>query len=350
MKLQDTLLKELTEAMGVSGREDDVRKIILDAIREHVDDIQIDTMGNILATKKGTGKQNMRVLVAAHMDEVGFMVTGFESNGTLKFKSIGGVDSRILPAQRVFVGKKRIPGVIDWKPIHLSGRDKSVKKIDDLRIDIGASGKNGVQSKVKVGDRVIFASETIELTDTVLRGKAFDDRAGCAELIELCKGEPFPFDLIAAFTVQEEVGLRGASVLGEAVEPDAAIVLETTACHEIPQDEDEPDVTTVTKLGHGPAITYMDRRTIAHPGLLKHFTETAESEGIPHQFRSPQYAGGTDAGAIHISAAGIPAITVSLPCRYLHSPYSIISLEDFENALRLLRQALMTLTPAKLER
>ncbi len=350
MKLQDTMLKELADAAGVSGAEDEVRKLIWDAIKDHVSDLRVDAMGNILAVKKGTGQSDLRVLVAAHMDEVGFMITGIDSNGMLEIRAVGGIDNRILPAMRVRVGKKKIAGVIPWKPIHLGFSEKSVKKIKDFRIDIGANSKKAAEGKVKIGDRAIFDSETIELSETIVRGKAFDDRAGCAELVELCRGEPFPFDLLIAFTVQEEVGLRGASVLGESLQPDAAIVLETTACHETPQDEDEPDVTTVTKLGHGPVISYMDRTSIAHPGLLQHFIATAESAGIPHQFRSPQYAGGTDAGKIHISVAGIPSLIVSLPCRYLHTPYLLLNLEDFANRLKLVRRALMELQPEHLER
>jgi endoglucanase len=350
MKLQDTMLKELTDAAGVSGAEGEVRKIILNAIKDHVTDIRIDTLGSILAVKKGTGKSDLRVLVCAHMDEVGFMITGFESDGTLKFSAVGGIDSRILPALRVEVGKDRIAGVIPWKPIHFSWREKTVKKIDSFRIDIGASSKSSAEGKVKLGDRAVFATKTIELSDTVIRGKAFDDRAGCAELIELCKGAPLPFDLLVAFTVQEEVGLRGAKVLGESLQPDAAIVLETTACHETPQDNDESDVTTVTKMGHGPVINVMDRASFGHPGLRDHFVNVAEKSGIPYQFRSPQYAGGTDAGAIHTSIAGIPSLTVSLPGRYIHSPNSILNLEDFSNGVTLIRQALMELTPTILER
>ncbi len=350
MKLQDTLLKELSEAAGVSGAEDEVRKLILDAIQDHVADIRVDTMGNILAVKKGTGASDLRVLVAAHMDEIGMMVTGIDNDGMLQIRAVGGIDSRILPAIQVQVGKKKIPGVILWKPIHLGARERTVKKIEELRVDIGAANKSAAEGRVKLGDRVIFASEVAELSDTVIRGKAFDDRAGCAELVELCRGESFPFDVLVAFTVQEEVGLRGASVLGESLQPDAAIVLEATACHETPQDDDEPDQTTVTKLGHGPVLNYMDRRSFAHPGLLEHFITTAETMEIPLQFRSPQFAGGTDAGAIHISVAGIPAITMSLPSRYIHTPHSILNLDDFTSGVKLLRHALMELKPEHLER
>ncbi len=350
MALQDTMLKQLSEAAGVSGAEDEVRQLIYDTIKDHVTDLRVDTMGNLLAVKKGTGKSSLKVMVAAHMDEVGFMVTGVDGEGLIKFASVGGIDPRILPALRVHVGKDRTPGVITWKPIHLSYKEKDVKKADSFRIDIGADNKGAAEGKAKLGDRITFASQTIALTDNIVRGKAFDDRAGCAELIELIKGDPFPFDLLVAFTVQEEIGLRGAKVATQALNPDVAIVLETTAAHEVPQNEDEPDITTVTKLGHGPVITYMDKASIAHPGLRKAFVRVAGQLGIPHQFRSPQYAGGTDAGAIQTSMAGVATITISLPCRYLHSPYLILDLNDFQNAVKLVRATLMQLSPSDLER
>lgn len=349
MKLHETHLKELADAVGVSGREDEVRKLIYAAIKEHVEDARVDAMGNLLAVKKGTGASNLRVLVAAHMDEVGFMVTGFESNGMLQVRPVGGIDNRILPALRVQVGKDKLPGFFTWKPIHMN-RGDTVQKIDSMYIDIGATSKSAAQGKVTLGDRVAFLSETVELTDTVIRGKAFDDRTGCAELIELIKGEPFPFDLLVAFTVQEEVGLRGASVLGEALKPDAAIILECTACHEVPQHEDMPDMTTVTRMGAGPVLSVMDARTIAHPGLRDHFIATAEKHAIPYQFRSPQYAGGTDAGSIHLSIGGVPSISVSVPGRYLHTPNLIMSMDDFSNVVALVRQALLSLEPVILER
>lgn len=348
MKLSDTLLKPLADAAGVSGAEDEVRRLIVEAITPYVEELRIDSMGNVLAVKRGTGQSNMRVLVAAHMDEVGFMVVGFDSNGMLQVKPVGGVDNRILPALRVNVGTKKLPGVFCWKPIHLN-RGDDVVEIDNMRIDIGTTSKSAAQGKVKLGDRVVFATETIEMNDVVVRGKAFDDRAGCAELIELIKGDPFPFDLLVAFTVQEEVGLRGAAVLGEALRPDAAIVLECTACHEVPQDLAKADQTTVTKMGHGPVISYMDRSSIAHLGLRRHFTQTAEANNIPHQFRSPQFAGGTDAGIIHQSISGIPSQTISLPGRYLHTPHIMMSMEDFSNGVKLVRTALQTLTPDVLE-
>jgi endoglucanase len=343
------MLKELSEAIGVSGDEGAVRDLIIGAIEGHVDEFRVDAVGNLIAFKRGTGAQPLVGLVAAHMDEVGFMVTGHDSSGFLILESIGGIDDKILPGLRVLVGNKKKHGVFLWKPIH-KGRDQAIVNLSNMRVDIGAASKDSASSAAPIGTHVAFDSQYIELSETTVRGKAFDDRAGCAELVELCQGDALPFDLYAAFTVQEEVGLRGASVLVESIRPDFALILEATACHETPQDPDEPDMTTVTKLGQGPAITYMDRSSIAHPGLLKHFTSTAQQEGIPHQFRSPQFAGGTDAGSIHISGAGVPAMGISLPCRYLHGPNSIISLQDYDHTVQLVRAALTRITPSHLER
>jgi len=343
------LLKELSEAIGVSGDEGAVRALIHNAIKDHVDDITIDGMGNLIAFKKGTGEQPLTAVVAAHMDEVGFMVTGHTGDGMLLVESIGGIDAKILPAMRVLVGKDKLYGVFMWKPIHLSN-SQDIVPLDKMQIDIGASSKDAAAGAAPIGTRVAFDSRYIELSDTVVRGKAFDDRAGCSELVDLCQGDPLPFDMYAAFTVQEEVGLRGAKVVAASTNPDFAIILEATACHEVPQDPHKPDQTTVTKLGQGTVISYMDRTSIAHPGLLKHFQAVAKDAGLPYQFRSSQFAGGTDAGSIHISQAGIPSIGFSLPCRYLHSPHTIISLEDYKNTVALVRAGLERITPDVLER
>jgi putative aminopeptidase FrvX len=342
------LLRELSEAVGISGDEGEVRDLILKHIRDHVEDILIDAMGNVLAVKRGTGQVDLRVMAAAHMDEVGMTVMGFDSDGTIRFAAIGGLDHRILPGTRVLVGPDKIPGVIMWPPIHLNTKKETVS-IDHLRIDIGASSKEAAQKDVERGDLIAFDSPLVELGPTV-RGKAFDDRAGCASLIRLIQGDPFPFNLLAAFTVQEEVGLRGARVAAQRWRPDMAFVLETTACHDLPQDPDEPDQTTITRLGHGPAITVADRTTISDPRLVQYLVRVAEREGIPCQFRSPLHAGGTDAGAIHKTGIGVPSVTVANPCRYLHGPNLIMSLDDWENQTNLLRAAWLSLDSAALER
>ena len=342
------LLRELADAVGISGEEEPVRALILTHIRDYVEDIRIDPMGNLLAVKRGTGAVDLRVMAAAHMDEVGMMVMGFDGDGTIRFGAVGGLDARILPGTRVLVGPDKVPGVIQWVPVHLN-KDENTVPIERLRIDIGASSRESAQKAAERGDPIAFDSRLVELGPTV-RGKALDDRAGCVSLIKLVQGDPFPFDLHIAFTVQEEVGLRGAKVAAQRIRPDVAFVLETTACHDLPQDPDEPDQTTITHMGAGPAITVVDRSMISDPRLVRHLVSVGEREGIPHQFRSPIHAGGTDAGAIHKTGAGVPSVVVATPCRYLHGPHSIMNLADWENQAHLLRAAWQALTAAVLSR
>ncbi|MCK4316805.1 MAG: M42 family peptidase, partial [Anaerolineae bacterium] len=213
------ILKELSEAVGVSGNEGDVRAIVLDAVREHVDEVEVDTLGNVLAFKRGTGRQRMRVMLAAHMDEVGLMVVGYDNDGFLRVRSVGGIDPRLLPGTLLQVGSERIPGVIGIKPIHLLEKEEGEKvpKLQDLVVDVGAKSRDEAKKLAPLGTYATFATRFRELGPTV-SGKAFDDRAGCAVLVELLRGERFRFDLHAAFTVQEEVGLRGARVAAYAIE------------------------------------------------------------------------------------------------------------------------------------
>jgi endoglucanase len=335
------ILKELSDAFGVSGNEDDVRSIVLDAVRDHVDEVRVDTMGNILAVKRGTDQDPMRVMLAAHMDEIGLMVVGHDDNGFLKVRSVGGIDPRLLPGTLFVVGPERIPGVIGVKPVHLlqSGEAKKVAKIEDLVLDVGAQSKDEAEKLAPLGAYATFATRFRELESTV-SGKAFDDRAGCAVLVELLRGEPFAFDLHAAFTVQEEVGLRGARVAAFSIDPDCAIALEGTIADEIPK---EKDVSPTTRLGKGPAITVMDRSFIADRRLVQLLIRTAEEQDIPYQIKQPGL-GGTDAGAIHLAREGVPSATVAVPSRYIHSPVALLSLDDFDNTVRLMRESLSRLT------
>lgn len=341
------MLKQLSEAVGVSGDEGAVRVIIKEAIADHVDEMWVDNLGNLLAIKRGTGAVELRVLLDAHMDEVGMMITGIESDGTLRFKPVGGLDDRVMLGKTVVVGPKQLPGVIGGKPIHLleSGEHDLVVRVKEMRIDIGAANKDAATGKVKIGDRATFATEFVDLGPTMM-GKAFDDRVGCAVIIDLLQGDPFPFDLLVAFTVQEEVGVRGASVAAYRLEPDIAFALEGTLCDDLPKED---DVSPVTELGKGPALSVMDRRTIADPRLVSFLASTAEKHGIPFQFRQVT-GGGTDAGAIHLSRSGVPSAGISLPCRYIHAPAAICSKVDFENTIRLMRAALNDLTPAVIAR
>jgi len=335
------ILKELSEALGVSGNEGGARAVILDAIREHVDEVRVDALGNVLAFKRGTGRDRLRVMLSAHMDEIGLMVIGHDSDGFLRVDAVGGIDPRLLPGTAVKVGPERTPGVIGVKPIHLVKGEEGEKvlQIEDLVVDIGARNKDEAKKLAPLGTHIAFATRFRELGPTV-SGKAFDDRAGCAVLVELVRGERFRCDLHAAFTVQEEVGLRGAQVAAYAIAPDCAFALEGTVADDIPKDR---DTSPTSELGKGPAITVMDRSFIADRRLLRLLTGTAEALGIPYQFKQPG-VGGTDSGAIHQTRQGVPSATVAVPCRYIHSPVSILSLDDFDNTVRLMRESLARLT------
>jgi putative aminopeptidase FrvX len=338
------LLEELSNAFGPSGHEQEVRRVLARALRDQVDNLQIDALGNLIAFKQGTGPEpRLKVMVDAHTDEVGFMVTRIEKNGTLGFRAVGGIDDRLLLAKHVVVGERRIPGVIMAPPVHLTKPDqrKKVIKIDKLVIDIGASSEDEASSLVQMGDYAAFATRFEALGEgglRVVKGKAFDDRAGCAVAAALAEGT-YAVDLYLSFDSQEEVGLRGARVAAFRIEPDVAFALEGTVCDDTPKKE---DVSPTTRLGQGPAITIMDRSFVADRRLIQLLTSTAEAHGIPYQFKQPG-VGGTDAGAIHLSRAGVPAAAVSVPCRYIHGPASLLSLDDFDHAVALMRASLQAL-------
>ncbi len=333
------LLKELSEAFGVSGHEDDVRQRILEAIKDLIDEHRVDALGNLIALKRGTGQAQRKVMVAAHMDEVGLMIVHVEKEGSLRFRPVGGIDPRVLLAKKVLIGTDRVPGVIGVKPIHLLERKamQQVVQVQELSIDIGASDEEEAKRLVKVGDYAVFDVPFVELGGAwrTVKGKALDDRAGCAVLIELLR-QKYPFDLYATFTVQEEVGLRGARVAAYSVAPDLAFALEGTICDDLPKDK---DVSPTTRLGAGPAITVMDRSVIADRRLVQLLVDSAEQNGIPYQFKQPG-VGGTDAGAIHLSREGVPSTAVAVPARYIHAPVGVLSQNDLDNTLRLMQQAL----------
>jgi tetrahedral aminopeptidase len=335
-------LKALSEAFGPSGNEQGVRQIVLKAISDKVDECHVDHLGNVIAVQRGTGNPGFKVMVAAHMDEVGFMITHIDDAGMLHFAKVGGIDDRVLPAKVLRIGKARIPGVICIKPVHLIQPEERSKTVsyDQLVIDIGAGSKAEAEKLVQKGDYAAFDIAFEEL-DKLVKGKAFDDRAGCAVLIALVERGPYPFDLYPVFTTMEEVGLRGARVAGFSVMPDVGFVLEGTICDDSPKDQ---DVSPTTEVGKGPAISVMDRSVIADRRLVRLVVETAEAEGIPYQFKQPGM-GGTDAGAIHLAKTGVPTLPVSVPSRYIHSPVSMLSKSDFEHTVALMAASLRRLTP-----
>lgn len=335
------LLKNLTEAVGVSGEEKEVRRLIRDLIADHVDEWHVDPMGNLIALKKGTGAVNLRVMVDAHMDEVGLIVTDYDSNGTLKFSGVGGFDDRALLGKVVQVGPKKITGVIGARPIHLlnASQRNSVVKMDDMRIDIGAKNKDAATGKVSIGDRAAFVTEYEELGPTAI-GKSFDNRAGCAALVELLRERPYPFDLIATFTVQEEVGLRGATTAAYGVQPDVALILECTPAYDLPNKN---DVSPNVALGEGPSIYVMDSGTVQDPRLVSLITQTAADNNIPFQIRRPG-GGGTNTSVIQRVRGAIPAATIAVPGRYAHTPTMMINLDDYANVVKLAKATLLNLT------
>ena len=341
------LLEKLSNAFGPSGSEDEVRRLLARALRDKVDHLQTDALGNLIAFKQGIGPEpRMKVMVDAHTDEVSLMITRIEKSGLLGFRALGGADSRLLLAKGVIVGEKRLPGVITAPPIHLTKPEqrKTLPKIDQLVVDIGASSEDEAKKLVKIGEAAVFDTRFEVLDEEGLRtvkGKAFDDRMGCAAAAALAEGE-YAVDLYLSFSSQEEVGLRGARVAAYRIEPDLAFALEGTICDDMPKKQ---DVSPTTELGKGPAISIMDRSFVADQRLVRLLVDQAEALGIPYQFKQPG-TGSTDAGVIHLSRAGVPSVAVSVPSRYIHSPVSVASLNDYDHTVALMKAALSALPGA----
>jgi len=345
---QFKLLEKLCNAMSVSGDEGEVRRIVLEEVRPFADEVKVDALGSVLVLKKaenkGVGKKPLRVLLDAHMDEVGFMIVNDDENGFYQFEIVGGIDERHLVGKQVIVGKDHAIGVIGAKPIHLTTAEERKLTInaDAMRIDLGPEGK------AKVGDRATFATKFKRVGPSIM-SKSIDDRIGVAILIELLKHTPKNIELCLSFSVQEEIGLRGAKVAAHFFEPDLAIAVDSTPARDLPDYEGRENYTYNTKLGLGPAIYMANSSTMDDPRLVRFLAEIAEKEKIQYQFRQPG-GGGTNAGAIQQSRAGVPVVSVSVPHRYTHTPISVTRVEDWKNALNLLHSALKKMTPALLNR
>ena len=333
------LLEKLCNVLAVSGDEAEVRKIVLEEVEANADEVKVDALGNVLVTRRGRGRNRVRVMLDAHMDEVGFMIVDEEGEGLYRFEIVGGIDLRYLVGKQVVVGRERTPGVLGAKPIHLMNGDEYTRKVplDAVRIDLGPSGK------AKIGDRAGFATRFRRAGPSIM-AKSLDNRLGVATLIELLKQPLSNIDLCAAFSVQEEIGLRGAKVAAQYFKPDLAIAIDSTPANDLPMHDGSENASYNTKLGLGPAIYVADGSTVHDPRLVRFLRETAEAEGIPYQIRQPG-GGGTDSGAIQRSLAGIPTVSVSVPHRYTHSPVSLARLDDWKHTLELLRVALKKITP-----
>lgn len=326
------MLAELSNLRGVSGNEESVRHYILDKLSGARVNTTLDTMGNLLVRK---GKNSARpIMLSAHMDEVGLMVVTIEKNGLLKFKPVGGIDSRVLVGKRVRIGKDGLPGVIGGKPVHLQKKKEQDKpfEADSLYIDAGFINGDEAGKYVAVGEYASFDAECVAFGDGFYRGKAFDDRAGCLILIKLLLEEN-DLSFNAAFTVQEEVGTRGAAVAAYTLNPQVAMVVEATAAGDTPDTEKEASGTV---LGDGPAISLMDRTIIVSRKLRDEIAAVAEKASLPYQYR--RFTGaGTEGGAIALSREGVETAVVSIPCRYIHSPQSVLKESDLNAALSLIR-------------
>ncbi|MBO8160863.1 MAG: M20/M25/M40 family metallo-hydrolase [Thermosipho sp. (in: Bacteria)] len=322
-------LKELSELNGVSGNEEKVRNFIIEKIKEKVDKYWVDKMGNLIAFKKGKGKA--KVVLDAHMDEVGFMITKINDDGTLSFMPVGGVDPRVVIGKKVIINNT-ITGIIGFKAIHLQKEEYlKTPKYSDLKIDAGFKTKEEAEKNVSLGDYVSFATKYEEIGNFAT-GKAFDDRGGCSILLDLILNDiKSDYDLYFAFVVQEETGLRGAAVVSEQIKPDFALAFECTTAGDNPELE---KVHWATHLGDGPALTFLHSGYVIDKEIFETLVKTAKDNKIPFQYKR-RTAGGTNAARYARSIYGVPAGVISIPARYIHSPLSIISLEDYANTFKL---------------
>ncbi|BEP16848.1 M42 family metallopeptidase [Pyrofollis japonicus] len=338
-----SLLKKLSDAFGVSGFEDEIRGIVMDELRSAADEVRVDKWGNVIAVKRGG---DTKVMWAAHMDEIGFLVRAIDEKGFLYLAPVGGWSDLVVPAQRLRIrldDGRIIYGVVGMKPPHLLSPEeqKQVIPLSKLFVDIGVSSREEAEKLgVRIGLPADLDREAVRLTETRVTGKAFDDRVGLAAMIWAFKHiDPAEQTIYAVATVQEEVGLKGARVAAFALRPDAAIALDVTTANDVPgvavQDR-------VVELGKGPAIKVADGRNagglIAHPKIFKILVETAKQEGIPYQLELLP-GGTTDAAAIAFTAEGVPAGTISIPTRYIHSPVELLDLRDALNTAKLLEKA-----------
>ncbi len=333
LKLDFSILKTLTELPGISGRETAVRRYLQKMLSPYADSVRTDALGNLILFKKGVSDKNL--LFCAHMDEVGLMIHHVDERGFLRFVTVGGIDPRTLLAQRVRVQTKEgaLLGVIGTKPAHITTEADRAKAlgVKELFIDVGLSGEEA-RGRVEIGDFAVLDRPYEEFGDGLICAKALDNRAGVFVLAELVKALKNPFyNSYAVFTVQEEVGLRGAGTAAFGIEADLALCLDTTGAADIPGCAPQD---YICALGQGVGITALDARTITHPGLFEALKTLCKKENIRWQVRiAPR--GGNDAGAVHQSKTGVPTCGLSIPTRNIHSNVEIVSKDDINNTFRL---------------
>jgi endoglucanase len=320
------LVRKLSDAFGVSGNEEEIRAVITEEIKDKVDDIYTDTLGNLIAVKKGTGR---KIMLDAHMDEIGVMATFIDDNGFIRFSNLGWVYQYFALGQKVRFKNGTIGSVFYEEKLD----DMKNLKLSRMYIDIGAKSREEAEKKVRIGDTACFVGDAVQTGDMII-SKALDNRSGCAVLIKVIQNLPeTDNELYFVFTVQEELGLRGARTAAYQIQPDIAIAIDVTDTGDTP--ECHP---MAVKCGAGPAIKIKDSSLICHPEVKRLLEDAAKEIGIPYQYEVLE-SGGTDVGAIHTAVGGVPSGAVSIPCRYIHSPVETASLSDMENAVKLLVQA-----------
>ena len=321
-------LKTLCYLSGVSGYEDEVRDYILERVLPYAESVTTDPMGNLIVFKKGAVTPGQKIMVCAHMDEVGLIVTGITDEGYLRFGCVGGIDRRVLIGKRVFVGPNRIAGIIGIKAIHQTSADErgSVPKVEDLYIDIGCSDKAAAEKQVALADYICFDDTVVEFGKGYLKAKAIDDRVGCAAMVRMLESE-LPCDTWFVFSVQEEVGARGAGVATNRLAPDISLVLEGTTATDLPGIEDAKRICTA---GKGIVIPFMDSGTVYDKAMYAALSGLADEMGIMWQTKT-RVAGGTDAYSIQRSRAGVHTAALSCAVRNIHSPACVAKISECED-------------------
>lgn len=315
------LLEKLTKTFGPSGREHKIRELIKETVTPYVDEVYIDALGNLIANKKGNGK---RIMLAAHMDEIGIIVTFIDDNGFIRFAPVGGLNTKDLLYNKVRF-ENGVLGVIGTE------KDNKDRIISKMFIDIGAKNKEEAENLLKIGDMACFEGN-FSATENVIISKALDNRAGCYALIEVLKKADSENDLYFVFTVQEEVGLRGAKTSAYGIEPDMALTVDVTDTGDTPNTEE-----MAVKLGGGAAVKIMDRSVLCDSSVRGGLIEAAKRLEIPYQLEVMN-DGGTDAGAISVSRAGVKTGGVSIPTRYIHSPSEMVNFEDIKNCITIINE------------
>lgn len=333
------LLERLSNACGIPGREEEVRDLLRAELAPYADEIFTDAMGNLIV-RKGDGP--VKVMLDAHMDEVGFCVGSITDEGYVKLKKVGGFDDRVLPGRQVWLTNRRIPGVIGAKAWHLTKAEERSRALtfDQMYVDLGCRTKQEVEALgIEPGEPAYLATTFEHYSEKVVKGKAFDDRAGCAVVGAILQRYHYPgLTVYGAFTCQEEVGLRGARVAAYNLKPDLAIALEGTgSANTIGVDPAD----TITNMGEGPVISLMDAAGIPNLRVFEELVRVAQEHQIKYQHRRI-ITGGTDAGAIALQRGGVPACTVSLPCRYIHTNAALLNLDDLDGAVSLVHHFLQS--------